>query len=68
MYASPWSGSNSCEWGLCSACFQYKTDAERFHEELGKRLGKFGLEVESTKTKVMEFGRFATSNLLGWFY
>jgi hypothetical protein len=27
--------------------------------ELGKRLGKFGLEVEPTKTKVMEFGRFA---------
>jgi len=43
-------------------CFQYKTDAERFHEELGKRLGKFGLEVEPTKTKVMEFGRFAVEN------
>ncbi len=43
-------------------CFQYKTDAERFHEELGKRLGKFGLEVEPTKTKVMEFGRFAVKN------
>jgi retron-type reverse transcriptase len=40
-------------------CFQYRTGAERFHEELGKRLGKFGLEVEPTKTKVMEFGRFA---------
>ena len=43
-------------------CFQYKTDAERFHEELGKRLGKFGLEVEPTKTKVMEFGRFAVQH------
>ncbi len=43
-------------------CFQYKPDAERFREELGKRLGKFGLEVESTKTKVMEFGRFAIQN------
>jgi group II intron reverse transcriptase/maturase len=43
-------------------CFQYKTDAERFHEELGKRLGTFGLEVEPTKTKVMEFGRFAVKN------
>jgi hypothetical protein len=43
-------------------CFQYKTDAERFHEELGKRLGKFGLEVEPTKTKVMEFGRFAVKH------
>lgn len=43
-------------------CFQYKPDAERFREELGKRLGKFGLEVEPTKTKVMEFGRFAIQN------
>ena len=30
--------------------------------ELGKRLGKFELEVEPTKTKVMEFGRFAVHN------
>jgi RNA-directed DNA polymerase len=43
-------------------CFQYKSDAERFHAELGKRLGSFGLEVEPTKTKVMEFGRFAVQN------
>jgi len=44
------------------ACFRYKIDAERFHMELGKRLGQFGLEVEPTKTKVMEFGRFAVQN------
>src|SRR5512136_642323 len=43
-------------------CFQYKTDAERFGRELRMRLGKFGLEVEPTKTKVMEFGRFAVQN------
>jgi RNA-directed DNA polymerase len=43
-------------------CFQYKPDAERFRDELSKRLGKFGLEVEPTKTKVMEFGRFAVQN------
>ncbi len=43
-------------------CFQHKPDAERFREELGKRLGKFGLEVEPTKTKVMEFGRFAVQH------
>ncbi len=43
-------------------CFQHKTDAERFRVELGTRLGKFGLEVEPTKTKVMEFGRFAIQN------
>jgi len=44
------------------ACFQYGRDAERFHEEQGKRLGKFNLEVEPTKTKVIEFGRFAIGN------
>jgi len=43
-------------------CFQYKADAERFRVELGRRLGKFCLEVEPTKTKVMEFGRFAVQN------
>ncbi len=43
-------------------CFQYKAEAGRFHVELGKRLGKFGLEVEPTKTKAMEFGRFAVQN------
>jgi RNA-directed DNA polymerase len=43
-------------------CFQYKADAERFRNELGERLGKFGLEVEPTKTKMMEFGRFAVQN------
>jgi len=43
-------------------CFQYKLDAQRFREELVSRLGKFGLEVEPTKTKVMEFGRFAVEN------
>ncbi len=43
-------------------CFQHKTDAVRFRDELGKRLSKFGLEVEPTKTKVMEFGRFAVQN------
>jgi RNA-directed DNA polymerase len=43
-------------------CCQHKQDAERFREELGKRLGKFGLEVEPTKTKAMEFGRYAVQN------
>lgn len=41
------------------ACFARKGEAERFYTELGERLGKFGLEVEPTKTRVMEFGRFA---------
>lgn len=41
-------------------CFQRGGDAERFCVELGERLGKFNLEVEPTKTKVIKFGRFAT--------
>jgi hypothetical protein len=40
-------------------CFQRGEDAERFREELVKRLGKFNLEVEPSKTKVIKFGRFA---------
>lgn len=44
------------------ACFQTKADAERFRAALGERLGKFNLEVEPTKTRVMEFGRFAVEN------
>jgi group II intron reverse transcriptase/maturase len=43
-------------------CFQYKLDAQRFREELVSRLGKFGLEVEPTKTKVMGFGKFAVEH------
>jgi len=44
------------------ACFQNKADADRFRDELGNRLGKFNLEVEPTKTRVMEFGRFAAEH------
>ncbi len=40
-------------------CFQRGEDAARLCVELGERLGKFNLEVEPTKTKVVEFGRFA---------
>jgi len=43
-------------------CFQHEKDAKRFREELETRLGKFGLEVEPSKTKVIEFGRYAASN------
>ena len=40
-------------------CFQYRADALHFQEELGKRLGKFNLTLEPSKTKLVEFGRFA---------
>src|SRR5215203_7205186 len=39
--------------------FQFREDALRLQEALCKRLGKFGLTLEPTKTKLVEFGRFA---------
>jgi group II intron reverse transcriptase/maturase len=41
------------------ATFQYKDEAERFMRELVDRLSKFGLELEESKTRLVEFGRFA---------
>jgi RNA-directed DNA polymerase len=41
------------------ACFQYREDAERFLRELEERLAQFHLELEATKTRLVEFGRFA---------
>jgi RNA-directed DNA polymerase len=41
-------------------CFQYHRDAQRFYEVLGKRLGKFGLELSKEKTRLIEFTRFKT--------
>jgi group II intron reverse transcriptase/maturase len=40
-------------------CFQYRSDAVRLQEALRRRLGRFGLTLEPTKTKLVEFGRFA---------
>jgi RNA-directed DNA polymerase len=37
--------------------FQYQEDAERFYRVLGKRLGKFGLEVATDKTRIIPFHR-----------
>jgi group II intron reverse transcriptase/maturase len=42
--------------------FQWETDADRFRKSLGKRLGKFGLELHPDKTRRIEFGRFAELN------
>lgn len=44
------------------ACFQYREDAERFLQEMAARLAQFHLEVEPSKTKLLEFGRFAEEN------
>jgi group II intron reverse transcriptase/maturase len=43
-------------------CFQYRSDAKRFHEVLKKRLEKFALTLEPNKTRLVEFGRFATKH------
>ena len=43
-------------------CFQYKEDAERFYERLKRRMGNFGLNLEEEKSRLIEFGRFASEN------
>ena len=40
-------------------CFQHPSDAKRVYTVLPKRMGKFGLHLEPTKTKIVAFGRFA---------
>ncbi len=42
--------------------FQYREDAERFLAELRQRFRKFSLELHPTKTRLMEFGRYAARN------
>jgi len=39
--------------------FQYRDDAEAFQQALAARLHQFGLELNTTKTRLLEFGRFA---------
>lgn len=43
-------------------CFQNKWEAERFHQLLKDRLARFGLELEESKSRLIEFGRFAVEN------
>ncbi len=42
--------------------FQYRSDAERFREELEQRLFRFHLELNAEKTRLIEFGRWAATN------
>jgi RNA-directed DNA polymerase len=42
--------------------FQHRADAERFLQAWKERLGKFGLELHPDKTRLIEFGRFATED------
>ena len=42
--------------------FQHRHEAERFVAELRERFAKFGLELHTGKTRLIEFGRFAAEN------
>ena len=44
------------------AGFQYQREAEAYYETLKKRMSKFGLELESSKSKIIKFGKFAEQN------
>ncbi|BCG01608.1 hypothetical protein PPGU19_061760 (plasmid) [Paraburkholderia sp. PGU19] len=41
------------------AGFQYVRDADRFQREVTERLARFGLKLRESKTRLIEFGRFA---------
>jgi len=45
----------TCDDYVCG--FERQADAERFYEVLGKRLGKFGLQLSEEKTRVVRFSR-----------
>jgi retron-type reverse transcriptase len=46
-------------------CFQCKEDAERFYERLKHRMEYFGLHLEESKSRLIEFGRYAEINRSG---
>ena len=41
------------------AGFEHKTEAERYYKEMQERLSKYGLEIETSKSRLLEFGRYA---------
>lgn len=45
--------------------FQYWADAKRFEAVLAKRFAKYGLTLHPDKTKLMEFGRYASERRKG---
>ena len=38
--------------------FQYENEVKAFYEVIKKRMGKFNLELEPDKTRIVPFGRF----------
>lgn len=43
-------------------CFQYENEARKALESLRHNLARVGLELQDSKTRLIEFGRFAESN------
>jgi hypothetical protein len=41
------------------AGFENKWEAEKYYKEMQERLNKFGLEIETSKSRLLEFGRYA---------
>lgn len=44
------------------AGFQYQRESQAYYEALKKRMSKFGLELESSKSEIIKFGKFAEQN------
>lgn len=42
--------------------FQHRDEADRFERDLRERLARFGLELHQSKTRLIEFGRFAAKD------
>jgi group II intron reverse transcriptase/maturase len=42
--------------------FEHRQDAEQFLSELRERFARFGLELHPDKTRLIEFGRYASQN------
>ena len=49
-----------CDDFVC--CFQNCYEAQMFRQRLEERFRKYGLELAEEKTKILEFGKFATQN------
>lgn len=69
LWANQW--RDKCARGECYVVryaddtvlgFQYRTDGESFNAAFEKRLERFGLRLNRSKTKLLEFGRFAAIN------
>lgn len=44
------------------ACFEKEEDAKMFYQELIERVAKFGLEIETSKTRIFPFGNNKTKD------